>query len=315
MYEAIPYGHLLVNGSPPTDTQLAALAGAPSDQVPALIRELESAGVFSKTKEGVIFSRRMTRDQKRNSIAAKNGRKGGEKSLLLGKVPGVGVEQNIEQDTEPQKPKAIFQKEPSLQDGAATADASPNENQVLARQWCWTEGVKFLKERGGMGEKWARGFVARCKDKTGEDYIAVKLAFDRAAGKQTGDPQAYIMAILTVKETKDTAAPANPGEWRDGKIWLTPQETPQQYEAWREYCRKAGKFIPANGAFMPSEYPPSYSQTVDPRETNPERDQNPINPPNSIQMIPGGNAENSHSNLHRYDADDFRVNPKKLGRG
>lgn len=71
MHEASPYGHLLISGRAPTDAQLAVLAGAPSDQIPDLLGELDAAGVFSRTREGAIYSRRMVRDQKR----AQEGRK------------------------------------------------------------------------------------------------------------------------------------------------------------------------------------------------------------------------------------------------
>ena len=43
MHEAQPYGHLLIAGERPTDTQLAVLAGAATEQIPELIRELEQA--------------------------------------------------------------------------------------------------------------------------------------------------------------------------------------------------------------------------------------------------------------------------------
>src|SRR5579875_3505995 len=72
MHEATPYGHLLVSGKPPTDIQLAMLAGTSPDQIPALLGELEAAGVFSRTGKGVIYSRRMTRDDKRTRAARAN---------------------------------------------------------------------------------------------------------------------------------------------------------------------------------------------------------------------------------------------------
>lgn len=72
MHEAEPYGYLLVNGRPVTDAQLAVLAAAPSDQVPSLLDELESAGVFSRTRKGVIFSRRMVRDEKKSEEGRKS---------------------------------------------------------------------------------------------------------------------------------------------------------------------------------------------------------------------------------------------------
>lgn len=80
MHSAKPYGHLLINEQPPTDVQLASLAGAPIDQVVMLLAELESTGVFSRTRAGTIYSRRMVRDEKR--------RLDGQKSAKEGKILG-----------------------------------------------------------------------------------------------------------------------------------------------------------------------------------------------------------------------------------
>lgn len=81
MHEAVPYGHLLVAGRSPTDAQLAVLVGAPSEQIPELLGELDAAGVFSRTREGVIYSRKMTRTAKKTAIARKNGKSGGNPTL------------------------------------------------------------------------------------------------------------------------------------------------------------------------------------------------------------------------------------------
>ena len=81
MHRADPYGHLVVHGRPVTDSQLAVLAGIPPDQVPALMAELETAGVSSRNRAGVLYSRRMTRDAKRS--------KDGDIARITGaKVPG-----------------------------------------------------------------------------------------------------------------------------------------------------------------------------------------------------------------------------------
>ena len=71
MHEATPYGHLLVSGRSPTDAQLAVLVGATPDQIPELLGELESAGVFSRTREGVIYSRKMTSSPEKFQAGAK----------------------------------------------------------------------------------------------------------------------------------------------------------------------------------------------------------------------------------------------------
>lgn len=93
MHTADPYGHLLVHGRPPTDTQLAALARCPLDQIRGLLHELESAGVYSRTRKGVIYSRRMTRDEKRSN----DGRTG---KITGRKVPGSRNSQRLEKAEE-----------------------------------------------------------------------------------------------------------------------------------------------------------------------------------------------------------------------
>lgn len=103
MHEAVPYGHLLVSGLSPTDAQLAVLAGAPSDQIPGLLGELEAAGVFSRTGAGVIYSRKMTRMAKKAAIARKNGKNGGNPSLRKEKGNHASDNQNPTGTDKPQK--------------------------------------------------------------------------------------------------------------------------------------------------------------------------------------------------------------------
>lgn len=111
MHEASPYGHLLISGKSPTDAQVAVLAGAPSDQVTGLLGELEAAGVFSRTKDGVIYSRRMIRDEKRSAISRNNGGKGGNPSLS--KQTEITNQDNPRDNRKdkPQKPEARYQNE------------------------------------------------------------------------------------------------------------------------------------------------------------------------------------------------------------
>ncbi len=90
MHEGKPYGHLVVNGRPVTETQLASLCGIPLDQVHTLLGELENAGVFSQAGNGVIFSRRMTRDARKAAKCAKAGKEGGGNPAFKGQGKGEG---------------------------------------------------------------------------------------------------------------------------------------------------------------------------------------------------------------------------------
>lgn len=79
MHTAEPYGHLVINGRPLSDAQLAGLCGVPVADVAPLLRELEDAGVFSRTDDGILFCRRMIRDDQK--------RLDGERAAKAGTLP------------------------------------------------------------------------------------------------------------------------------------------------------------------------------------------------------------------------------------
>jgi hypothetical protein len=59
------------------------MVGGSTDEVERLLAELEAAGVFSRTEEGIIFSRRMVQDEKVRELRAS----GGPSSLNNPNVP------------------------------------------------------------------------------------------------------------------------------------------------------------------------------------------------------------------------------------
>lgn len=109
MHEATPYGHLLIHGQSPNEAQLASLTGIHIAELPGLVAELERLGVFSKTREGVIYSRKLVRMASKAAVARKNGKKGGNPTL--GKHEENKPSDNLKDngDDKPQKPEAICQ--------------------------------------------------------------------------------------------------------------------------------------------------------------------------------------------------------------
>jgi hypothetical protein len=81
MHEATPRGSLLVNGNPIPAKQLAGLVGASVKEVAGLLEELETAGVFSRDEDSVIYSRRMRRDDEKAEKAREFGSQGGNPRL------------------------------------------------------------------------------------------------------------------------------------------------------------------------------------------------------------------------------------------
>lgn len=80
MHESSPYGHLVLGGHAVSSDVLARMSGLGAEECGALLAELESAGVFSRTRKGVIYSRRMIKDRSR----AEKGRKSVQKRWTQG---------------------------------------------------------------------------------------------------------------------------------------------------------------------------------------------------------------------------------------
>lgn len=81
-HEAENYGYLEINGKAMTTPQLARMVGESPAIVAKLVTELDNAGVFSRTAEGVIYSRRMVKDERIRNVRADAGRLGGNPNLL-----------------------------------------------------------------------------------------------------------------------------------------------------------------------------------------------------------------------------------------
>lgn len=78
MHEGTPYGHLTVMGRSLPPESLARLVGESASAVKRWLRELSDNEVYSTTEEGVIYSRRMLRDEAIREARAEGGKAGSE---------------------------------------------------------------------------------------------------------------------------------------------------------------------------------------------------------------------------------------------
>lgn len=132
MHEAKPYGHLLLAGQPVGNDVLSRMVGSSLDEIGLLLAELEKAGVFSRTANDVIYSRRMTKDFQ----ASRTGKKAVEKRWAKTRNPTASeVIETTEEKSDPnrvpnrspirvpitQKPEGRSQKEAA----ATRADPPP----------------------------------------------------------------------------------------------------------------------------------------------------------------------------------------------
>ena len=81
MHKAEPRGHLTLNGRKPSLRQLGALLRVSAAEAEELLDELVEAGVASRNKGGIIYSRRMVKDTQRAERSRANGRRGGNPAL------------------------------------------------------------------------------------------------------------------------------------------------------------------------------------------------------------------------------------------
>ena len=103
MHEGSPYGHLKVANKVILPANLAQMVGLTLEQVECSLKELRDAGVFDETEEGVIFSRRMIRDENIRNARASGGKLGGNPALMV--KDKVNLQDNLDNATEDkQKP-------------------------------------------------------------------------------------------------------------------------------------------------------------------------------------------------------------------
>ena len=147
MHQANPYGHLLLptvgedggkDGGkdilkailPPI---LARMVGSTSEEVERLLAELEQAEVFSRTAEGVIFSRRMVREFQAEEICTN----WGLVSSVLDTCASIlarkhcGSVHYVESRVKPLKPKNVETKP-----GECAHDAVNESNAISGQQSC-----------------------------------------------------------------------------------------------------------------------------------------------------------------------------------
>ena len=101
-----PIGYVAVAGQPLNETSIARMTGGTESEVVVLLGELERNGVFSRDRNGRIFSRRMIRDAKKAATARKNGKNGGNPSLGKTKDNPASDKGPVKDGVKPHKPFA-----------------------------------------------------------------------------------------------------------------------------------------------------------------------------------------------------------------
>lgn len=204
MHDSERYGYLLVNGKPPSNRQLAIQAGALFDEVPGALSELEAEGVFSRDKNGTIYSRRMIRDEKKAEHARKIGKKGG--NPRLSKQTHNSTQDNRHDNGEdkgsvkPQIPEARYQSNSvDKSTGANGAGNDPESDDFDPVKALFDDGVRILGSSGTV-EKSARSLIGRWRRDFGDDLVALAIA--AAESRSISEPVAWIPKFLAARAAR-----------------------------------------------------------------------------------------------------------------
>lgn len=204
MHDGEPYGHLTLQGRMIDPEMLGRLVGESVGTIKRLIAELERNEVFSRTDAGVIFSRRMVRDEDARerraaggAAGAEHGHKGRSHGVKGGrpKKEKTPLEDDERGDMEPPKepppssPSSASHVPFDKSNGAAPASDSR----------FWSEAKNYLggNNPGGLIGKWCRDYG---KPETANAITAAQL--ERAV-----DPVAYVEKTLRRAKTQAEEVP------------------------------------------------------------------------------------------------------------
>ena len=210
-------GYLRVNGKACSMDDLSVLIGHPVSEIVPLVAELDARAVFSRTRDGTIYSRRIVRDEKNRKFFQKKGKLGGNPKLL---ASASGESKKTETLIPPVIPPAngggsspipysLSPKEDSVgADAPPAADAAPptvlrvvhpepvesvepSANPPPVRNYVKEAFAKCETILGPGG----RGIVGEAK-KFGYNSLAILDALDATEHYCVGEPVSYFRACL-----------------------------------------------------------------------------------------------------------------------
>lgn len=212
-HESERYGFLSINGKPMTPAQLARIVGETPALVTKLLREIEEAGVLSRSEDGIIFSRRMVRDEELRNIRAANGVKGaeyGKKGASHGVKGGRPAKTNTGEITPLETPQDV-QKEPPPSSSSSSsinsvAEATGGKPPKITdpAEIIFGYGLSMLVN-AGTAEKQARSFLGGLRKAHGDEALIDKLR-DCAKAKPL-QPLEWLAAALPPPAAGGSRAP------------------------------------------------------------------------------------------------------------
>lgn len=211
MHNAEPYGHLTINGVALDQKQLSQLAGCGLRECINLLSELEVCGVFSRTNDGVIYSRKMKRQREKELRDQENGKRGGNPDIK-GRVNPEDKAQKLDARSQKleKKKKALAEREREFNQIWEIAPKRNNPNPRLPALKAYCKAIKSGCDPGfilSAVKQWAN--EDRDKDRDFIPAVRTWLSERRFESYERPDPARE--AVINLDMAKRGY------EWRDGK--------------------------------------------------------------------------------------------------
>jgi hypothetical protein len=203
MHDSERYGYLQQNGKSIPSESIARRCGCTPDEYSSLLSELDDAGVFSRSSDGIIFSRRMVRD------ATERGKNADRQRRFRHKGTNAHEDEKEDSGAESDNAPDIGRSNASVtplsqasSSSSSTAKEKPSAKagadapRSRAPDMVWGVGVQMLVT-AGMTEPNARSYLGNLSQKYGKEKLAQGIASTSA--QNPVNPSEYLVKVLEGK--------------------------------------------------------------------------------------------------------------------
>jgi hypothetical protein len=235
MHEGEPYGHLTASSVALDAAKLARLIGENSNNVKKWLKELDDGKVFSRNDSGVIYSRRMLRDESIREARAAGGAQGGSFGHLGGKHGTKGGRPPKSETPLNDEPKGGLKPSPSssssspspskeepianAMDGEPSQDANPTDDPIDLKALLFSTGKPYLT-RNGVSLSNAGSILGKWRQSYGDGAVIDALALAQA--EACSDPIPFITKLLEKRNgnaTRLAATGVHQPQYRRDPAW------------------------------------------------------------------------------------------------
>lgn len=204
-HEGEPYGHVTINGKAATAKQLGSITGTGEKEATRLIAELEAAGVFSRSDEGTIFSRRMVRDNAASDAGREAIGKRWSDASSTKKVSAVTPIRNPNgtANTNPIRGGDSLEAEAEKKDSELRS-APDGAASLSVREALWRDGVPILRALIGLSDSRSRAFLGGLLKRSHDDGARVYTILREAESLRPADPAAWLTKAATPQGERET---------------------------------------------------------------------------------------------------------------